>query len=153
MNAAVIDAKALSALAYVVASIRPQWDAPGIRSALEKALGQHPYPDVALIAVRSARDPKAATPGVIPTRCANGWMATPNDDVKPPTPTPDRAESMRCPRCPLLVVRGEEHRCAPLATEPTDEYRQARAELAARPPEFVEPPEREVEDVEMGEGL
>jgi hypothetical protein len=154
---AVIDARALSALGYVVGTIRPQWDAPGIRSALEKALARHPYPDVALVAVSSARDPLAATPGVIPSRCANGWKANGADEVKPTTPTAPHLESLLCKRCGGIKPEGDdEHRenCGRRADPEQTAARIAEAKAAiAKPPVFIEPPERAVEDVELPEEI
>src|SRR5690606_29746877 len=101
---------ALRHLAAVIHAIRPQWDTPGIRSALEAALTRHGYPDVAAVAVSSARDPSAATPGVITHRLRNGWTATSRDDTPPATPDNTRLEG-RCRRCGFWTVRGEQHTC------------------------------------------
>jgi hypothetical protein len=109
MTAAVLDAVGLAHLVAVVQRCRHDWDPPGIRRHLETALGRHPYPDVALVAVASARDRAAKTPAVIPTRCANGW--TGNDTTEPPTPQPPRAADMRCRQCDAWLVGGEIHSC------------------------------------------
>lgn len=107
---AVIDPDALRHLGAVVHKIRPSWDSPGIRSALETALTAGPYPDVALVAVSSARDPSAATPAVIWHRVRNGWSATTHDE--PPAKTPDNSTlEGRCRKCGFWRVRGEHHEC------------------------------------------
>jgi len=91
-------------LGRVLTRIRPQWDPPGIRTALETALTEHPYPDVALVAIASARDPRAATPAVIGVRCRNGW--TGNDHVEPST-TRQPPRFATCQACGRLHT-GEE---------------------------------------------
>jgi hypothetical protein len=102
MTAAVLDAVGLAHLVAVVQRCRRDWDAAGIRRYLEAALGRHPYPDVALVAIASARDRTAKTPAVIPTRCANGW--TGNDTTEPRTPGPPRVADMRCRRCNAWLI-------------------------------------------------
>jgi hypothetical protein len=102
MTAAVLDAVGLAHLIAVVKHCRPDWHPPGIRTALETALGRHPYPDVALVAIASARDRTAKTPAVIPTRCANGW--TGNDTTEPPTFGPRRTVDMRCQHCNAWLI-------------------------------------------------
>ncbi|HEY9371511.1 hypothetical protein [Streptomyces sp.] len=144
MTAGVFDATALNHLGAVVQAIRPQWDVPGIRSALENALGKHSYPDVALVAVSSARDPKAATPGVIPTRCANGWTATRNDEVKTGTPTAPPIASLRCKKCGHLAVEGpEQHRQHCGRVVGPDEDRLSEIKAAIKPLVTYEKPEDE----------
>src|SRR5690625_525502 len=136
MNPAVIDGPALNHLGAVVHKIRPQWDAPGIRAALEKSLARHGYSDVAIVAVSSARDPKAATPGVIPTRCADGWMGEPTGEAK--TATQDattRITDMACRQCGLWVVRGEDHECARRADPDRTRDALAAAKAAIAKPE------------------
>jgi hypothetical protein len=128
-NPAVIDPDALRHLGAVIQKIRPAWDAPGIRSALETALTAGTYPDVALVAVSSARDPSAATPAVIWHRIRNGWTTTVHDETKPPTQQPDSTADMRC-RCGMWVVRGENHTCAQLG-DPHAGAAAARAALHA----------------------
>lgn len=125
---AVINAAAMNHLGAVVQAIRPGWDTPGIRSALTTALAAHPYPDVAIVAVSSARDPKAATPAVIPTRCTNGWMTTHNDDIGAATPTPPSSRTLTCDRCGLLNLEGDTHECGRRAS--TDTIAAARASAA-----------------------
>ena len=58
--------QALRALAAVVAAIRGDWQPPGILAHLTTAAAKHPYPDVALAAVRAATDRGNRTPAVIP---------------------------------------------------------------------------------------
>lgn len=111
MNTTITDIDALRHLGMVIHKIRPQWDPPGIRAALENA-ANHPYADLALVAISSARDPSARTPAVIPQRCANGWMTTAHDERMPPTHQPDSTTDMRCRSCGLWTVRGENHVCA-----------------------------------------
>ena len=137
MTAAVLDAVGLTHLVAVVQRCRHDWDPPGIRRHLETALGRHPYPDVALVAVASARDRSAKTPAVIPTRCANGW--TGNDTTEPPTRTPPRLSDMRCPRCGFWVVTGELHECLrradPDHARAMRDQAKADAKAAGRPKE------------------
>jgi hypothetical protein len=104
---AVIDTTALNHLGAVIQRIRPQWDTPGITDALTRALADHPYPDVATVAISSARDPQANTPAVIVHRCRNGWTATPHDDVQR-THTPPMRKSLICDRCGHLKPEGDE---------------------------------------------
>lgn len=116
---AVVDTVALNHLGAVVQKVRPQWDEPGIRDALTRAAADNPFPDVALVAISSARDPQAQTPAVIVHRCRNGWTATPNDDVKR-TPTPATTKKLTCDACGHLKPEGDEaHRenCTPTAED------------------------------------
>jgi hypothetical protein len=130
MTTTVMDPTALAYLIAVVKHCRPDWHPPGIRTALETALGQHPYPDVALVAVASARDRTAKTPAVIPTRCANGW--TGNDTTEAPTPQPPRVADMRCPNCGLWITLWEDHACARRADPDHARAMRDRAVAAAK---------------------
>jgi hypothetical protein len=109
MTAAVLDAVGLAHLVKVIERCRPTWNEPGIRHALTAALARHPYADVALVAIASARDPSAQTPAVIPTRCGNGW--TGNDTTEPPTRTPPATPV--CKRCGHFVTEpNHDEHCA-----------------------------------------
>lgn len=123
---AVVDTTALNHLGAVIQAIRPLWDTPGIRDALTRAAADHPYPDVATVAISSARDPLAKTPAVIVHRCRNGWTVTPNDDIKR-TPTPARLHA--CERCGAFVTEPDhaEH-CGP-RTDPHQGAARARAAM------------------------
>jgi hypothetical protein len=109
---AIIDTTGLAHLVAVVERCRrhqPIWEAAGIRRYVELALAHHPYGHVARIAIGAALDPTAHTPGVIPTRCDNGWVGS---DTEPPTRTPPRVTDMRCPNCGLWITLWEDHACA-----------------------------------------
>jgi hypothetical protein len=113
---AIIDTTGLAHLVAVIERCRPDWNTPGIRRYVEMALIRHRYSDVALVAIASARDLTAKTPGVIPTRCANGWTG---GDTEPPTATPPPTPTCR--------------RCGAIATEPNhDEHCGRRADPGAR---------------------
>jgi hypothetical protein len=136
VTAAVLDAVGLAHLVAVVQRCRHDWDPPGIRRHLETALGRHPYPDVALVAVASARDRTAKTPAVIPTRCANGW--TGNDTTEPPTRTPPATPV--CKRCGGFVTEPnhDEHcarRADPDHARTMRDQAVAAAKAASRPKE------------------
>lgn len=106
---AVVDPDGLRHLGAVVHKIRPQWDAAGIRSALESALTEHDYSTVAEMFVHTAKDPTARTPRAAYERLKRGYSAAP-DDV--PAKTPDTSTSEgRCRKCGFWRVRGEQHEC------------------------------------------
>lgn len=74
-------------VAALVAELRPGWDPQGIRAALLKAANRDAF-DVALAALRAAREPGNRTPAVIP-------LAGPHwESSKPPAvPRADRVRS------------------------------------------------------------
>ena len=106
---AVVDPAATNHLGAVIHHIRPDWHPPGIRAALESALGRHPYPLVAAAAINAASDPKATTPGIILARCTNGWITK----TEPPTATPTAVANLRCGKCQRWVTE-ENHQCKPI---------------------------------------
>lgn len=85
-----IDDQALRALAYVVTTVRPDWDRPGVLAKLTQATRNgHTYGHLAVAAVRAALDESNRTPAVIPLDGAH-WrepVARP-EPVATPTPPP-----------------------------------------------------------------
>lgn len=132
---AIVDPAGLAHLTAVIQRCRHDWDTPGIRHALETALARHRYSHVARIAISSALDPGANTPGVIPTRCDNGW--TGGNTTEPATPTPPRVADMRCHQCNAWLIGGEPHNCHDRAhpdhARTMRDQAKAAAKTAARP--------------------
>ena len=55
----------MKGIAEAVAALRPSWDAQGVRAALMKVKDRDPF-DVALAAIKAARETVNRTPAVIP---------------------------------------------------------------------------------------
>lgn len=128
-----IDTPTVNHLGAVIHKLRehcagPPWDAPGIRSALERSLAEWPYPKVVDVATATALDTTAKTPMAIPHRLRNGWSAPKPD--QPGTQTPPKVSTLRCQRCGLLKLEGDDHHCARIS-DAHEGAAKARAELAA----------------------
>jgi hypothetical protein len=88
--------RSLRALAFLVATIRPDWDEPGIIAAARAALHSHSLPDVSIAAIRAAGRPEYRTPGIIPKpgehwRWEREATPTPAKYVHPPRPERPRS--------------------------------------------------------------
>lgn len=82
------------AVSRTVHLLRPAWNEEGIYAALAQVKDRDPF-DVALAAIRAARDDKARTPGVIPTPGPH-W----NEEApKPPTRPKLSREERRARTC------------------------------------------------------
>ena len=94
------------ALTRCVHLLRPAWNEEGIMAALVKVRERDAF-DVALAAIRAAKDPSAQTPGVIP----NGphWNELPPAAPKPPRLSREERRAITCADC------GREGGCAPPA--------------------------------------
>lgn len=84
--------RALRALAFLVTTIRQDWDEPGVEAACLKALANHSLPEVALAALQACQMPACRTPGVIPLPGPHwrlpGAAPLPERYVPPPDPGP-----------------------------------------------------------------
>ncbi|MGD8214615.1 hypothetical protein [Aestuariimicrobium sp. Y1814] len=87
------------ALAFIVASIRPDWGQPGILAALRK-LEHKPLADVAMAAIHATERTDQRTPAFIPSP-GEHWRESPKA-----TPTAGPAP-VRGPQC--VYCHGEEH--------------------------------------------
>lgn len=80
--------------------LRPEWDIPGIESAVRKAAEHASAVDVAIATMRVVANDEAETPGLIPKPGAH-WQGTKSGSNMPPTMCglhPDHP-ALRCPVC------------------------------------------------------
>jgi hypothetical protein len=115
--------KRLCELAHL---IRPEWDIPGIESAVRAAADKAPAADVAIALLALAKNPEVRTPGMLP-KPGKHWPTDEQGVSVLPV-----SHNVRCPEhpinfhpCPL---------CAAKKCPPDEEYLKAKAELAARRP-------------------
>ena len=100
------------ALTRVVHLLRPAWNEEGIYAALGQVKERAPF-EVALAAIRAAKDDKAKTPGVIPT---NGPHWNEEAPKVPTVPKMSRDEwrARTCETCGHLDCPGRDHPFIPL---------------------------------------
>lgn len=108
------DGLTISALVHLIHAIRPDWQTPGIRVALD-ASAHRDLGALAAVAILTARDPSARTPGAINARLRDEWM------IHIATKT---AGPRTWPRC---------HRCEYEITEPPDQHQQHCGQHTPRP--------------------
>lgn len=113
------------ALATFIAKVRDDWDQPGILAAIQKAqsLGNPLQIGRALIALAENRELR--TPALLSSP-GKHWV----HDGEPVGP--NVSNNVRCPEHPLSVHPCPQ--CAAKRCDPTDDYLQAKAELAQRRP-------------------
>lgn len=119
-------------LAEAIARLRTDWQAPGILAALEKAIQRPDKPDawqVLIATARYAANPTNRTPGALHLDGQHWRPANPDEGPKA-TPTAPALDTLRCPHCGFLRVRGEMHTCGKIA-DPHAGADAARAALNA----------------------
>jgi hypothetical protein len=118
--------KRLCELAHL---IRPEWDIPGIESAVRAAAEKAPAADVAIALLALAKNPEVRTPGLLP-KPGKHWPT--DDEGNSVLPV---SHNVRCVEHPLNV-----HPCPQCKAEKDStpdrvpEYLEAKAALAARRP-------------------
>jgi hypothetical protein len=87
------------ALTRCVHMLRPAWNEEGIYAALRQVANRDPF-EVALAAIRAAKDQSARTPGVIPA--GPHWNELPPTAPKPPTLSRAERRARTCDNCGRL---------------------------------------------------
>jgi hypothetical protein len=125
-------------LAEAIARLRPDWQAPGILAALEKAVQRPDRPDAwqtIIATARAAAEPTNRTPAVIALD-GQHWRPAHPDEAAKVTPTAVPLEDVVCGHCGRLKAEGDiEHRkhCGRVA-EPERVHSLADAARAAIQP-------------------
>lgn len=121
--------RALSALAFLTKTLRPDWDHAGVTRVLDDLhRDRQPLGVIAKAAIAAALTPTTKTPAGIPARIAGGW--TGDEHVQGATPTPPTAQELRCRRCGMVNTEGSDHTCAATGDHAAGA---ARARAAIRP--------------------
>lgn len=84
-------------LAHLVHLLRPAWSEAGIFAALSRCPDRDPI-TTALAALRAAADPRAQTPGIIPT-AGSHWNETAPAEPKPPHLSREERRALTCAMC------------------------------------------------------
>ena len=109
--------------------LRPGWNEEGIYAALAQVKGLDPF-EVALAALRAAKDPNAKTPGVIPSKGPH-WNEEPPSAPAKQHLSRDERRSRTCATCGFVDgCRGGSHDFVPL-TQATSGRTTAPADLRA----------------------
>ncbi len=90
MTVTALDRDRAHALAALLATLRPDWDAKGVLAALGRAQDRGTAYDLAHAALRAAADLGNRTPAVIPLDGPHWHTQSAPTAQSPPTPTPPR---------------------------------------------------------------
>jgi len=115
--------KRLCELAHL---IRPEWDLPGIESAVRAAADMAPAADVAIALLALAKNPEVRTPGLL-SKPGRHW---PTDD-KGVSVLPV-SHNVRCPEHPISFHPCPQ--CEAKKCDPTPDYLEAKAALRVTRP-------------------
>jgi len=137
--------QARRALAFLIGTLRPDWDPQGITATIDQLhRDRENLGDISRAAVGAALTTSTQTPGGIASRIRNGWTEG-TETKKQPTPGPPGLA--RCNRCGRIQVPGLDHsdnHCRP--GDPDVHQRgaaEARAAIQAyHPPAHLQPQAR-----------
>ena len=134
--------QARRALAFLIGTLRPDWDPQGITATIDQLhRDRENLGDISRAAVGAALTASTQTPGGIASRIRNGWTEG-TETEKRTTPGPPKLD--RCNRCGRIRAPGFDHVDADC--QPQDSDRHQRGAAAARsaiqayqPPAHLQP--------------
>ena len=115
-------------LAAFIASIRPDWDKPGIEDALGRARTLAPGPDLAIAAIRASQAASNRTPAVIGLEGPH-WRGSESTPVRPPSDPHSTCSVCSMPQHVCESRWGDDHAFLPKTAPRSGAYAEHVAEL------------------------